>query len=557
MPADGSSGSRRDSICIPAFRMRDWRHIMKFPSFSVRGGVPACLFLPAVLAAQSAWTPATREAVPEILSSGLTAGGFRLEIAAPPGDYGFARSTTLLENSWQNLGTINPLLGTGEATDPGALALPKAFYRVGGGFQETRMQLIAFDSTLVDSSLNDPGDPLEWGGMRTRQTRQNLLFQTAQPTSGLIRLLDGESGGFLVERKINPQISTQVSKLNVPKTYPVTVSGAGWNIAVDGGLDLIPVESGDQSFMGIHRLVGDPTLGDDGTTTSTKRSLKSLWMIAKSENAQPADLAGNWGFVTIFSDGYVTDGLLDGLAFPTSITAGPNPRSFTVNSVTGFEIEHEWGVIPAGVDSDFFTVTPNVNISLDLATDGGVTLTFPDGNPFRGMVSPSARLMVAASSIPDIVSDPDNVGLGFGEVQWLVGVKRATTPVLAGKTYRILRHGWWVEGDFFEVDRSGETDQLMFNVGGTSVTRSSEFIYDAVSFAGGFSSGSDADEFEMTVSIDPQGRILMEEIVPDDFTVRTFGFAREGSGLLVLVDSIELADGTAAGIGLMIAIEEP
>ena len=109
----------------------------------------ACWFgLSAALAAQTTWTPATRETVPEILSSGLVPGGFRIEIAAPPGDFRLERSTTLLQNSWQNLGAIDPIFGIGVRTDAGALSLPKAFYRVADSFDETAMKLVAFDSTL-------------------------------------------------------------------------------------------------------------------------------------------------------------------------------------------------------------------------------------------------------------------------------------------------------------------------------------------------------------------------------------------------------------------------
>lgn len=516
----------------------------------------ACLCLPVTLAAQTPWTPATRQAVPEILSSGLTPGGFRIEIAAPPGDFRLERSTTLLPNSWQNLGAINPVLGIGEEIDAGALSLPKAFYRVAGGFEEASMKLIAFDSSLSSATF----DGFQWGGMWTWQTRENLVFQIAEPGSGLVTLLDGDEGGFLVEP--NNGIYTSVGQWNDPETYPVTVTGDSWSIdTFDGLIELTPVEEGGHALAGIAR---DEFSYDGGDGYSaTERSLETLWVIAKSQDAQPSDLAGDWGFVRILSDGTDTDGYLDGYVFPTSITAGPNPRTFTVGNAEAFEIEHNWSSIPAGVNSLFYTENADVSVSVDLASDGGVTLGLPGENPIKGIVSPSAKLLVAASSTPDITSDPNNEGQDSGEVQWLVGVKRTNSPALAGKTYRVIRQGWWVEDDFFEIDRSDSTDELAFDATGTSVSRTSAFIFDAVSFDGLFENGSEPSTLTMDVSTNAQGRILMEAGVAGEFTVKTFGFAQEGSGLLVLVDAIEVEANpledipASGGLGLMIAVEVP
>jgi hypothetical protein len=513
----------------------------------------ACLCLSPVLTAQTTWTPETRQAVPEILGSGLTPGGFRIEIAGPPGDFRFQRSTTLLPGSWQDLGGIDPFFGTGEATDPGALSLPKAFYRVAGGFEETAMKLVSFDSTLSSASFDD----FEWGGLWSQQARENMIFQSAETTSGLVTLFDGESGGFIVEPNIDPRIFTSVDQWNDPAILPVAINDNIWSIDTFGGpVDLIPLEDGGHALAGIAR---DEFSYEDDGFSATERSLETLWAISKSENAQPSDLAGNWGFVRILSDGFETEGFLDGYAFPTSITAGANPRTFTINNAQGFEIEHNWDLFPAEVNSVFYPDNPGTVVSLDLAANGEVTLTLPGENPFKGIVSPSAKLMVATASSPDL----ENPSEDFGEVQWLVGVKRTNTPALGGKTYRVIRQGWLVDGDFFEIDRGGPTDELVFDSGGTSVTRTSEFNFDNVSFEGVYDDGADPTPLIMDVSVNAQGRILMEDGVPGSYTARTFGFAQEGSGLLVLVDSIDFeADPetdlpAAAAIGLMIAVEVP
>jgi hypothetical protein len=520
-----------------------------FPN-SPRFPLLACLLLPAALAAQTTWTPATREAVPEILSSGLTPGGFRIEIAAPPGDFRLERSTTLLWNSWQGLGAIDPVFGIGTRTDAGALSLPKAFYRVAGSFDETAMKLVSFDTALSSASF----DGRDWGGLWTRQARENLLFQTGEPARGLVTLLGGDDGGFIVEPNINPPIFTSVGSWNDQFTLPLAITGDDWLIDDPvGDIELIAAENGGHARVGI--ASDEFTYGDEGFS-ATERQQEILWMISKSQNAQPSDLAGNWGFVRILSDGFDTNGFLDGYVFATSIAAGPNPRAFTVANAEGFEIEHAWSQVPAAVNSLFYPDNPGDVVSLNLASTGEVTLSVAGENAFKGIVSPSAKLLVAAASDPDITSDPDNDGRTFGEVQWLVGVKRTNNPVLNGKTYRVIRQGWWVDGDFFEVDRSDATDVLVFNANGTSVSRTSAFIFNAVSFGGVFENGTDPAALDMDVSVNAQGRIQMEDNVAGDYTVRTRGFAQEGSGLLVLVDCIETADG-AAGLGLMIAVQRP
>jgi hypothetical protein len=516
------------------------------------------LLLPATSSAATVWLPVTQEAVPEILGAERTPSGFSLEMAAPPGAYTFQRSLTLAGGSWQNLGIINPVSGVGAALDPAALTLPAAFYRVAGGFQETPMQLIAFDSTLSSTTFTSPPDVFVWGGMWTRQSRENLLYQRTNPDNGLFKLLGGESGSFLVEPTNFFKVFTSVEQWNDIETFPLATTASQWVVDVEGGVTLIPAEGGNHSLVGIYRQ-DEETYGDENFT-STDRSLETLWAIARSQDANPADLAGEWGFVRILIDAFDSDGIYSGLTFATSIAAGPNPRSFSINSIDEFEILHLWptDTEPTGVFPDFFseTLNPPLVPQLSLASDGEVVITVPgeDGDEvFKGMVSPSAKLVVATSSVPNIDDNPGNEPGDFGSVQYLVGVKRAINPQLAGKTYRVIRHGWWVEGDFFEVERSGTGAKLVFNANGTMVTRTEQVSSDFVSFDGVFGNASFSDNVNIPVSVNG-GQILMELSEPG-FSLKTYGFAQEGSGLLVLVDSIE--DGNGAGLGLIIAIEQP
>ena len=519
--------------------------------------------------AQTTWTSATRDVVPQIMAAGLTPGGFRLEMEAPPGNYMMERSTTLLPESWQEVGPINPVLGSGELTDGAALSLPSAFYRVAGGFQETNMKVIVFDSMISSGGYLEDGI---YGGLWTGQTEENFLFQSSNAESGLLRALGGESAKFRIEPTNNfGVLSAYMERWNDVETIPATVSESSWDFTFDeGNLSLFKLEGGNHSLFGISRSTFEFQETDEyGTYVNNERDVESIWAIAKSTNASPSDLSGDWGFVRIMVDGLNSDAVFNGEAWHTTFTAGANPRPFSIASYTDFDIEHIW---PSGdvnaVYSSLVSHDPVVTPELNLAADGSVTITVPNiggeggGPDFKGIMSPSAKLLVATAI------DPDTSAIPQGEIdtfipeldgavsEWLVGVKKTNTPQLAGKTYRVLRKAWWMDGAAFEIDYSGPNDQLVFNESGTSVTRTFDSARDAVDFEGVFSQGTSNEPLSMTVSVDSDGKIILEGSIPDDYTTRAFGYAQDGSNLMVMVETGETVDG-AAGLGLIIAVLDP
>ena len=517
--------------------------------------------------AETTWTTATRNMVPEVLSAGLTPGGFRMEIAAPPGNYMMQRSTSLMPESWQEVGPINPASGTGGLTDAAALSLPRAFYRVAGGFQETDMRVIAFDSMISSGGYLEYG---LYGGLWTGQTQENLVFQSANSSNGLVKIMDGESSKFRIEPLYDyGVISAYMERWNDEEVLPLDISGSPWSFPLDDASPtLYQLEGGNHSLFGFGRDDYQYEEVDEfGTYVNNEVSVESIWAIAKTENANPADLAGDWGFVRILVDGVSSDAGFNGEAWSTTLPAGPNPLQFSIASFTDFEIEHIW---PSGdVGAEYRSSVahdPVVNVALNLAADGSVIVNAANpedsGPDFKGMVSPSAKLLVAsaidpdASAIPQGETDVFLPDLDGAASEWLVGVKKTNTPQLAGKTYRVLRKGWWMEGAAFEIDYSGPDDQLVFNSTGTAVTRSFDSAYNAVDFDGFFSAGESSEPLPMTVNVDPSGKILLQGGVPGDYTTRAFGYAQEGSNLLVMIETGETVDG-AAGLGLIIAILKP
>lgn len=539
---------------------------MKSPFYQNRNQSLPLLVLcsTAAASAQLVWNPATVEAVPEVISAERMAAGFKLEICAPPGEYVLRRSTTLLPDSWQPIGVLEPVDGLAAATDAEALSLTSAFYRVEGTFSEMPQKLIGFETGIASAGVV----PNALGGLWTGHAHQDFLFQRRAGSDAALAKFSGER---FTSFRIEPTnlgggtISASIKSGDEVDLIPIEVDADRWVVTADvGDVPLFKLEGGDHSLIGIFR---DSESNDSptpfGTYSSTEEAISTLWTISKSTAANPTDLAGDWGFVRIMVNGVSSDGIYSGLAFTTSITAGPNPRPISISSVTEFEIEHIWpnSDVEWSFSSEVFN--PPITTSLILAADGGVSIPDPeDGPDFLGMASPSARLVVATKSTPDLPApgagevDEFLPNLDEAAVQWLVGVKRTNTPQLAGKTYRIIRQGWWVDGDEFEIDAGSETDRLVFNAAGTSVTRTSSFAYEAVSFDGVMDSGSETIVQPMSVNVDVEGKITLEGGVVDDYNIRSFGFAQEGSKLLVLIDAIATEE-EGAGLGLIVAIEEP
>lgn len=517
----------------------------------------------AAATAELAWTPASEQAVPDVVAASLVAEGFKFEIAAPPGEYALQRSTTLLPGSWQPLGVMEPSAGSASITDPAALSLPRAFYRVEGTFDELPMKLIGFDVSVTSGGIV----PNLFGGLWTGHAHQDFLFQK-QPESdeALVKFFGERFTSFRIEPANSAGIiSAVIESRSDVDVLSVEFEADRWLVDADiGEVPFFKLEGGDHSLIGMVRDFDATQFGTPlGLYSLTEESISTLWAISKSEDADPADLAGDWGFIRIMVDGVESDGIFSGLAFATSVTAGPGPRPIAITSITEFGIEHIWE--DGDVDWVFGTetITPAITTALDLAPDGTVSINDPDeGPPFSGIVSPSAKLLVATKSDPELAAPGSDdtyeflPGLDGGEVQYLVGVKRTNSPQLAGKSYRIIRQGWWVEGDGFEIDVSGEEDRLVFNAAGTSVVRTSSFDFQGVDFTGGKDSDSDSIVQPMTVAISAGGQITMVGGVAGDYTITSFGFAQEGSKLLILVDAIETEE-DGAGLGLIIAIEEP
>lgn len=491
-----------------------------------------------------------------------------MEIQAPPGNYTLERSVNLSQGSWQSVGPIVPNVEFGSLTDAAALALPAAFYRVAGGFQETEMRSISFASTI--SSSGNPQSGI-LGGLWTGNSQDSLRLQSANPQSALIKSQAGERARFRVEPTSSfGQISAYVERWNDEETLPLTINGGRLNLThEEGNLELFQLEGGNHSIFGIGQYADETTeTGEFGTYLNSERGTEAIWAIAKSVNANPADLAGDWGFVRVLVNaeqaGLLSNGWFNVEAWHTTITAGPNPRPFAVSSFMDVDVQHQW---PSGqVVTQFRPLvvhSPVVSVSLSLSPNGEVTIQPEESDTlFRGMVSPSAKLMVLASSVPDssdlpaAPSERFDSNLNQAVSEWAVGVKKTSSPQLAGKTYRILRQGWWMDGPTFKINASNAGERVVFNSNGSSATCSFDSQIQTVQFDGGITQSTHSGTLPMSVSVDAAGRILLEGSIPGESTIRTFGYAQEGSNLLVMVESVESTDGSA-GLGLLIAVPEP
>jgi hypothetical protein len=329
---------------------------------------------------------------------------------------------------------------------------------------------------------------------------------------------------------------------------------------IDDEIEIFKMEGGDHSLVGLFNDTYDYD-DPDSNYTSTEESTGMVFLAAKSTDAKEADMTGDWGFVINLIAAEQDRVLYSGMAAVASISAAP--LSVSVSKVTEFKIDQFFE--PNFVQTENIVEIINEVFPASLSADGSF-----DFDGLKGFVSPSAKFFAIAAtdsgieSIPSGEEDVFQPNLEEAESQVIVGVKRDANPQLGGKTYRIIRKGWWVEDDAFEIDRSADGDRLVFNAAGTSVTRNSESLFTTVFFNGAMkNSGPGDDPVNLTLAVSKDaatGQITMEGGFTDDgevFTYRSFGFAQEGSDLLILVDTITTTSGGSAGLGLIIALREP
>jgi len=518
-------------------------------------------FTPMVVQAATVWNSATTEEVPGVTFAGMTPSGFRFEISAPPGDYPVQYSTNLLQ--WFPLGVIEPPVGTGDIVDAGALGRPAGFYRAAGGFEETRMHVIALESAVESSGF--PGYQM-LGGLWSGHSNEAALFQSSNPADGLLRLVGGTFSQFRIEPgNTYASLAGYAEIYGDEDVFPVIKGVDSFNVITDDDVEIefFKLEGGEHSLVGLFNDTYDYD-DPDSDYTSTEESIGMVFLAAKCTDAQEADMTGDWGFVINLIEAEPDRVLYSGMAVVASMAAAPLRAS--VSKVTEFKIDQFFD--PAFVDAYSVVEAINEVFPASLSADGSFQLDA--GMQFKGFVSPSARFFAVAATDPGVESIPPSEEdvfqpvLAEAQTQVIVGVKRDPDPQLGGKTYRIIRKGWWVEDDGFEIDRSADGDRLVFNAGGTSVTRNSESLFTTVFFDGVIKNsvpGEETVSLTLAVTKDPAtGQIDMEGGFTEDgevFTYRSFGFAQEGGDLLVLVDSITTSSDGSAGLGLIIALREP
>ncbi len=514
------------------------------------------------LHAATVWSPAVTEESPEVRSAAITAGGFRIEIDAPPGSYPVEKSANLA--GWEAEGEASGTLGAVSYTDAGARESPVGFYRVGGSFDQGLLHGLGFVSRVESSGMLPDGDT--YGGLWTGHSFETGRVQSADPADALLRIDAMAASAFRIQPS-NPHavLGAYIETSRQPEVSALAMGEASWMVpAGDGGppVTLLTLEGEGGALAGISEESEQQSSGFYQSTTAEF----GLFLAAPAVvDANPADLQGDWGFVRVLVEADPAGALFSGAAYTGSISAAGT--ALAVEAGNEFEIEQSFS--PATVTvSESFDPAVDVTLTVDLAAEGSVRIFEPEEeNSLEGFVSPTAKWMAAASTSPGIEVLPEGQAehyaahLPEASTQLLLGVKRDATPALAGKTYRIVRCGWYVESGAFEIDRSGEGDRLVFSADGQSATRTSDFVFRAVTFSGELDSSTPGDElgtFPMSVSTAGDGSISLAATLEEDdetMDLHTFGFAQEGGDVLVLVDAASSTGGSAS-LGVIIAVRE-
>lgn len=491
--------------------------------------------------------------------------GFRLEFLAPPGEFGVDYSNDL--QTWEPLATVTAVDGRGVLTDPEALSSPRGFYRVNGTF------------TAADYHIIDPGYGIEYNAPGVSGSFADLwlllgdqafTLQSASEDDGQI-IRNGEA--LQVRSRVTPnsqqagvsRMWSIVERENPglgaydPSAFEFQPEALVVDVPEpDAPLRFISLE-GDRDFL-VGRSVETFTRGQRAGVNVSRP-----FLARKSVNADPAMLEGEWGFI-VFRVEAEGSGFQD-IGYQLSVFAG----GIDSTGLTAFQDELHLSahqpVSGAAIDYDMGSGSLN-NGRFTVEADGSVEFGPEEATDsfFQGYASPSGNMMVIVSSRPSrqsLSDGADSVEDDQPEVvdqAYVMGVKRDASLALAGNTYRIHRHGFWIEAGRFEIDASPEflEETLVFSADGSSATRTAYFESYWTSFSGIPGEqhyGSGEIDYD-SISIRPDAMIVMDGLLEEESSSASlFGFSHDNGRVLILADGIE-DDGEGLNMGLIIAVRQ-
>jgi hypothetical protein len=94
-----------------------------------------------------------------------------------------------------------------------------------------------------------------YSGLWSGHTEEDLVFQSANAGSGLVKLMDGQSTKFRMEPTNDfSVVSAFMECWDDVEFFPVTISGSSWDFAIDdGSLTMFQLEGGRHSLFGFNR----------------------------------------------------------------------------------------------------------------------------------------------------------------------------------------------------------------------------------------------------------------------------------------------------------------
>jgi hypothetical protein len=293
----------------------------------------------------------------------------------------------------------------------------------------------------------------------------------------------------------------------------------------------------------------------------------------KSENAQFADLAGDWAFTRLELE--VEPGGNEAnytvLTFPAAITDGG--ALFAAAGVEFIESEFFHFLDGSGVEKRRFEATveaSDISAPFTLSSDGRISFNTgdtgqPGRNPqvFGGFVAPSFDFLVMAEGVPgvyplrqgdDTLPDVDL----FSAHQVFVGIKRTANPELLNKRYRLVGLKYHPNAETFELAAWKESAQLTFASG---MQGSWQFEAD------GKQVKLDNGELAGIMDFSQSATIPFEYLVEDDGRIYidlsgtegveeslVNGYASPNSEVLVFSHALSLDDARHGEIGMWIAL---
>jgi hypothetical protein len=436
---------------------------------------------------------------------------------------------------------------------------------------------------IADWGLDALSDSSQWSGLNYGFRQADVAADPPAIDYVLASNNCSVSTSALTEDPFDAPLMTSSAGCAPETEFPL-ISDEGLGIVVPGGVfgpivvqdRIVPVDVG---ALGAGAYALSTSSGmyarDIAAITYERRGFFQAFAAEKSENAQFADLAGDWAFTRLeveVSPGS-NDIIYTVLTFPAAVTEADLGGFFVPEGTEFIESEFLQELDGSGVEKRRFESTfaeADAVIPWELSSDGEIFWDNGDtGQPgrdpqvFGGFVTPTSDVIVLAEGVPGIYpwrnGDEPAPDLNlFSAHQVFVGIKRNTNPKLNGRKYRLVGVKFHPKADRFELASWNESTRLHFQGkhGGTWwMDADGKTVSLGNSGQVGVTPFSQRGRFRFGYRVEGDGRIFLDLGAIDNLEEGLVnGYASTDNRMLVFSHALSLNNEENGEIGMWIGL---